>query len=286
MTLIRLGDYARCRTGDVDVVMSGDAGYVICGLPVAREGDSMLHGGKIAKGSSGLLANGPTFELPANAAIQGPSEYTSKVIRDMYFLSTTKTGKEILGRMAAAAPKTVTILPEPLPISSSAGKNERDEVVILYSPEIAINVQNERGEWMPCEPQIVLGHELIHALHDLEGTSYPKGSRDPRPPASEPEIEREEAATIGVGSHRDDFPTENALREDLGLPRRGNHLALPSDPLLAMALISLSSALKIQLNIEAIPEPIRKQLGTMQFKPPVKDLRPGPCPQRRMPTYE
>lgn len=46
---------------------------------------------------------------------------------------------------------------------------------------------------------------------------------DPAPPASEPTIEREEAATIGTGSHRGDDLTENTFRDDLGLPRRDNH---------------------------------------------------------------
>ena len=76
----------------------------------------------------------------------------------------------------------------------------------------------------------VLGHEIIHALNNAEGKHH--YGTDPAPPASEPTINEEEAATIGTGSHAADPLTENTFRNDLGQGRRDNHYgeASPTGP--------------------------------------------------------
>lgn len=48
-------------------------------------------------------------------------------------------------------------------------------------------------------PQVILGHEMTHALANSEGTH--RYGTDPSPPASEPGIEQEEAQAIGTGCH-------------------------------------------------------------------------------------
>jgi Effector protein len=57
---------------------------------------------------------------------------------------------------------------------------------------------------------IVLAHELIHALHILSGNS--RNAHD-----------EEEQFTVGLGRYEDSRITENALRTELGLPRRLSH---------------------------------------------------------------
>jgi hypothetical protein len=74
---------------------------------------------------------------------------------------------------------------------------------------------------LPQPPQVILGHEMCHALANSSGTQA-QGT-DPSPPASEPNIDQEEAQAIGTGSHNGQSPSENAIRNDLGLPRRDNH---------------------------------------------------------------
>jgi len=58
-------------------------------------------------------------------------------------------------------------------------------------------------------------------------------SHYPAAPASQPGIEEEEAQAIGTGSHSAQNPSENTLRNELGLGRRDNHFGRnpnPGDP--------------------------------------------------------
>lgn len=81
---------------------------------------------------------------------------------------------------------------------------------------------------------VILAHELIHAAHNAQGTNA-NGPYDTYPPQSGASARGEERATVGAGGtsvvapdgsvqavtdHSADAPTENSIRDDLGLPRR------------------------------------------------------------------
>ena len=51
----------------------------------------------------------------------------------------------------------------------------------------------------------------------------------PHPPASQTNIEKEEAQTIGTGSWNGTNPTENSMRSELGEPRRDNRYGSTND---------------------------------------------------------
>jgi uncharacterized Zn-binding protein involved in type VI secretion len=231
--VIRLADYADCwGPAPQDVVFEGSATFTICGLPVARKGDHMAHTGVIVEGSPHFIVGGPTFALPPEITIHGPSDFQNKVIRDMYLLSTTPSGQDMIDQIHAAG-QPVKIQPESDPFNSfCSADNHGDSMdgtgtgsTVSYNPDVAIFLYDDKGNEITSPPQLVLGHEMVHALHNSTGTAQTEDTSDPDPnaPASQPNIEKEEAQTIGTGSWNGTSPTENSMRADLGLPRRDNH---------------------------------------------------------------
>jgi uncharacterized Zn-binding protein involved in type VI secretion len=232
-SVIRIGDYGNCQSpAPLDVVFEGAATFTCCGLPVARKGDKMVHGGMIIEGSSTLLVGGPTFSLPSKMSVKGSAEFQNKVIRDLYKLSTTSSGNDLLDRIDKSN-RSVSIEPESDPHNSFCqASNDTDAMngtgsdsTVKYNPDVAISVYDDHNNKLPEAPQIVLGHELCHALHNSEGTAQTESTSDPDPnaPASQLNIEKEEAYAIGTGSWNGVSPSENSIRADLGLGRRDNH---------------------------------------------------------------
>lgn len=220
----RLADYAMCSgDGSLDVVVEGAETVLFEQLPAVRRTDGTIHGGKVALGAANVFIGGPTFTLPGNITIMGAPDFQNKVLRDLYLLSTTRSGREVLRRLGASG-KPIVIVPRENGLSADVHPLGLDPCgsLVRYNPDEVRLKYGPKGEIIPSPPQVTLGHELIHAMHYAEDSRL--SGHDPNAPASQPGIEDEEAQTIGVGSHGHEFPTENTLRDDLGLPRRANHL--------------------------------------------------------------
>lgn len=223
----RLADFAMC-TGPADVIAKGAAMVLIHGLPAARVTDMTVHGGVIMPpGAPMVLINGPVFELPPNFEIEGSPEFQNKLIRDLYLLWTTPSGRELIDRLGAAG-ETITFVPYTGNNGYCSPNNQLAARLgiptgstIQYNPDYRSNAYDSSGNLIAQPPQVILGHEMGHALANSEG-NHAYGT-DPNPPASEPNIEEEEAQAIGTGSHTGDSPSENSIRDDLGLPARDNH---------------------------------------------------------------
>jgi uncharacterized Zn-binding protein involved in type VI secretion len=222
----RISDLATC-VGPPDVIAVGAATVLVQGLPASRMGDATVHGGSIAIGLPTVLIGGPAFSLPPNFKIDGPPDFQQKTIRDLYFLSTTPTGKALIDRLGAAG-ETVTFVPTSDNNGYCSPNNGLFALLgiptgstIQYNPDYRSNAYDASGNLIAQPPQVILAHEMSHALANSEGDH--RYGTDPSPPASEPNIEEEEAQAIGTGSHTGRNPSENSLRSDLGLPARDNH---------------------------------------------------------------
>jgi uncharacterized Zn-binding protein involved in type VI secretion len=222
----RLSDLATC-VGPPDVIAMGAATVLAHGLPAARMGDATAHGGAIAKGFPMVLIGGPAFALPPNVKVTGPPDFQQKVYRDLYFLSTTPSGAEMLQRIGAKG-FPVTIVPYAGRNGVCTALNETNAEngtgsgsTVQYNPNFRSNAYDSKGNLIPQPPQVILGHEMCHAMNNANGQEA--AGTDPNPPKSEPDIDREEAQTIGTGSYEGHRPSENSIRKDLGLPRRDNH---------------------------------------------------------------
>lgn len=227
-------------------VVSQGASTVLAGqLPAAHLEHTTLHGGVIMTGSTDVLIGGPTFALPSNIVIAGGPAFQNKVLRDLFFLSQTEQGRKVLDRLAASG-KTVTIRDRQdrpfwwkddnftVPADADAPGPAVD-VVIYYDTDPARRVvYSEAGEnqsTTTTSPQVNLFHEMVHGMHMAEGTALAPDDYLPQPPgaasAGEP-YKREEARTIGdtAEGYGNESPSENALRDELGMPRR-KQIGLP-----------------------------------------------------------
>ncbi len=203
---IRLGDQANCPFGGADVVGEGAAVVRIGGLPAAAVGHKSMHAAPIGSGSHNVTIGGPTFALPPNLRVGGSAQFRNLVIRDLYLLSTTPTGREILERLERTG-SVVTIVPES--VKSSETAFEGRDSTIRYNPSDGFVAEDRDGGYITAPPQTGLGHELVHAVHVGEGTD---GKR---------EFFAEETRVRGDGMHyEDETINENRLREDLGQPER------------------------------------------------------------------
>jgi len=223
----RLGDFASCL-GPPDVLFEGASTVLVDGLPWVGRFHKTAHGGVMLMAASTVSIGDPTFSLPPQMKVKGPASFQNKVIRDMFLLSTTPTGKELLARLQAAD-QPITFIPEADPHNSFAAPTDWDKAragtptgsTVMYNPDVAITGFDAAGKSIDMPPQVVLGHELVHALNNSEGTHHL--GTDPHPPASQTNIEEEEASAVGTGSHSGDSVSENGFRRDLGLDRRDNH---------------------------------------------------------------
>lgn len=226
--VIRLADFSKCQFGaPKDVVIEGSSTVELCGLPIARVLDHMIHGGLIITGSPDVEVGGPAFKLPKVLKIKGTPEFQNQTVRDLYMISETPSGQEMFKRLDAAK--------QPVTINQHTGTNGYCSPVsgadatsgtptgssVLYNPDYRSNAFDSAGNNIAQPPQVILFHEMGHALANSEGR-HAQGT-DPTPPTSEPTIEEEEAQAIGTGSHEHEYPSENSLRRDLGLDRRDNH---------------------------------------------------------------
>lgn len=226
----RVGDFVTCvgGGGPTDVIVEGALTVLVGGLPWAGRFDKTAHGGVLLLAASTVYVGGQAFALPPQMKIKGPPDFQNKVIRDLALLAGTPSGQRLFERIEAAD-QPITIIPESNPHNSFAAPVDGAKAsagiptgsTVMYNPSVSITVYDSANNSIDEPPQMVLGHELVHALNNSNGTHH--HGIDPAPPASEPTIEEEEAATIGTGSHSGDDLTENTFRNDLGLPRRDNH---------------------------------------------------------------
>jgi uncharacterized Zn-binding protein involved in type VI secretion len=223
----RLADLLFCAGGP-DVIVKAASTVLVNGLPAARLTDMTVHGGVIvAPGALTVTIGDPAFSLPPNFKIEGTPDFQNEVIRDLYFLSTTAAGKDLIARLAAAG-QPVTFVPTNDANGYCSAKSYMmarlgipTGSTIQYNPNLTLTVYDAARNPIGEPPQVILDHEMCHALANSTGTQ--KFGTDPAAPASQPNIEEEEAQAIGTGSHNTQNPSENTLRSELGLGRRDNH---------------------------------------------------------------
>jgi hypothetical protein len=101
---------------------------------------------------------------------------------------------------------------------------------IPYDPNFSTKARDRRGNHLPFPPQLILGHELCHALAYGEGTMTSEDAADYRTDLdtsdpADPEMltmSELEGRAIGTGKYTSAWPSENSLRADVN--------SLSSDP--------------------------------------------------------
>jgi len=256
---VALADYGSCP--QQDLLGEGASLVLMGGVPAVGVGHKTTLAARVGdECSPDVFIGGPTFSLPANVTIEGGLEFKNKVIRDLYFLSTTNAGRVLLDDLArtgrhvtikplrvpreVAAPFLELPLPsflepafedgygsrtEPDPPDTPVG--EASDVTIYYDPDHSYSTLSEDDEnTTTTTPQTDLFHEFVHAEHYAEGTALPPDQWASENPVPRYPMREEEARTIGRGPWEDAGEmTENTLRDELGLPRR-DHIVASTKP--------------------------------------------------------
>ncbi len=93
---------------------------------------------------------------------------------------------------------------------ASSGKGAQS--AIRWNPQSTLTPDGERP------PFVGLGHELVHSMHNANGTTIPS--------AGDTGKQDDEHQATGIGNYADSRLTENGIREEHGLPRRDTYSGL------------------------------------------------------------
>jgi hypothetical protein len=178
--------------------------------------------------------------------IKGTKAYRDKARKRLDELKKTKEGKKILDQLASQgkAGKGVVIVPadpgdnhcsptgdwknaypEKAKKNALTGRIDVEKSGAGTTSDVGFNPDYEPKykNGKPCRsPAVGLGHELLHAVHNGNGTNLAKFS-DPTDPGTSKPSNHEEAQTIGRGAYSGDSPTDNSLRSEMGYKPRTSH---------------------------------------------------------------
>ncbi len=218
-------------------ITEGSQTVLIGGLPAARVTSATFCGGSIKSGLDTVLIGGAVEVFPYNIDAQGNPTFVADVQRAMARVYGTNTGKVFI-RGTAESGNTVTITPGGNTCTAQDGAammnpGEGCNSVVAWDP--SLHYLNSDPPGVNAGADVVLAHELIHAYHNATGTNG-NGPRDLYPNQGGTGSSRgEERQTVGtsggvshdpkgnpinLSDHSKDVPTENSLRDELGIPRR------------------------------------------------------------------
>ncbi len=165
-------------------------------------------------------------EYSEGIVIEGTPEYQAKVVAALDRLNQTETGKGLIESIGDSGKKVTIIAPDPGKGNTEFAANWNDGLYDFTNDKpgpgsdstVKFNPDRNKlnGEdWMTRDPAIGLGHELIHAHHDANGTT------DGRDNVAYKDADNKnqtapgyEVQTVGLGPHKDEPYTENKLRKD------------------------------------------------------------------------
>jgi len=171
--------------------------------------------------------------------ITGDAEFRAQTRLALDIISRLPSGQQLLQDIANSG-RTVTITEESDPngyASPHDGDHSKDgtgtDSDVSWNPNHHTTDAADATTGTPGST-VVLAHELVHASHNANGTNA-NGPYDSYPGQSGSSSRGEERATVGAGGtsitqpdgttaavpdHSGDSPTENSIRDDMGIPRR------------------------------------------------------------------
>ena len=165
---------------------------------------------------------------------EGSPEYQAAVVQDLNTFTATETGQAWQEAYAETG-RHITIRPIGAGRDYNNGYATRvhgddalmrddgtpgpgSDTIIQFNPAREGRYRGEDGEMYDRHPSDTLGHELIHGLHNGEGTN-----RRNQPDPHDPHDNQEEAQTIGVHGYEDEAITERNLLAEDGRAARPDH---------------------------------------------------------------
>ena len=161
--------------------------------------------------------------------VEGTPEFQEQALNDLSTLHNTPTGRATLDSIDNGS-HTTTIRELPMDQAPGVGGGQATRVqgndaliqpdgtpgpgsdtIIEYAPNYTPQYTDQNGDTVDGVRPAVLGHEMIHAAHNDQGTNR-RNEHDP----AEPTSNQEESQTIGINDHADAENTENDLIRELG----------------------------------------------------------------------
>jgi hypothetical protein len=173
-----------------------------------------------------------SFQVGNNIRVEGTPEFCNKALTNLSTLSSTQTGNNIINSLDNGTHQTTIreldmataqqngALATRVDSAGSTTPGTGSDTIIEYNPDLVDNTytdENGVNHTVPIES--TLGHEMIHAVHNDQGTNL-RNNAEPAEAGSN----EEESQTIGIHGHKDDPMTENNILRDMNQPiRRDDH---------------------------------------------------------------
>jgi hypothetical protein len=214
---------------DAEQADTGEPGY--CDKPRTGGGGggrkwgttNLQHAPKVKKNDDGTYSVGGD-----KLKVKGTDEYVGKTLNTLSELYNTPTGKQVMDNINNGThTTTIETLDEATARRNGALARREDpagsvtpgagsDTTIFYNPDVPDGPYTlPDGTTTDLPQSALLGHEMIHAMHNDTGTNL----RD-NPEPAEAGSNEEESQTIGIHGHKDDPITQNKILEDLGNPNR------------------------------------------------------------------
>jgi uncharacterized Zn-binding protein involved in type VI secretion len=245
---VLIGFMPAARMGDPTV----HGGVIVAGHPQTLIGGA-AGGGAYSPGSPSAmdrlavwlwnLTHGPDQQreiYSEGIIIQGDAAFRAQTRAALDRLASVNSGAKLLSQIDASG-NTVTIIPETDPNGYCTPDNLADAQTPGKGSDSTVAWNPNHHTTDPADPQggtpgstVILGHELVHANHNAHGEHH-NGPNDSYGGQRGTSSRGEERATVGAGGtnvtapdgtshtvpdHSGDDVTENAIRDDFGIPRR------------------------------------------------------------------
>jgi len=237
----RVTDMLIC-VGPPDAVQMGEP-TVQVGMAGAAGFGSLMMGLGMALGSMLGHLMGSSANPTVNIEIKGDAAFQASARAALIKIFATRSGAEWLRQMGINGQK-VTITPTNTQNGSctpgdwkNAANGKGTSSTIEWNPSFSNLDPGLPGTQGSPGAPVILFHEMTHALHNANGDER-DGPDDTFPGQSGSSARNEERSTVGTPGpitkpdgtvdnsapdYSHDVPTENSLRDDLGIPRRPSY---------------------------------------------------------------
>lgn len=225
----KLTDFCTCGLGHISPIAEGASEVLIRDLPAARLGVKTADGGVVIGGEPTVLVGSESFALPACMTIEGEPGFQALVLKKMFLISSTPSGRALLASVAEAGAhgrkvticqgngdshaETVPRLQEPRPLHGGSSLND---------PRAADGTGTDAKVYFdPGASDAKLFHETMHANDIMRGTLDERVCDNPG--GAEDKVPCFERKAIGASPYDDQkkYPfSEKTYRAERGYDKR------------------------------------------------------------------
>ncbi|HYJ90041.1 MAG TPA: type VI secretion system tip protein TssI/VgrG, partial [Pyrinomonadaceae bacterium] len=204
---------------DAEAADTGDPGYL--DKPRSGGGGGRKHHTLNGQHAPSVTRNADgTYSVGGDKLkVKGTDDFIGKTMKDLSILYNTPTGKKVIDKINSGKHETtIETLDEdtakkngglctPSNPADSKTPGKGSDSKVQYNPDVPDGgYKDQNGKDVTLPNAAMLGHELIHAVHNDQGNNL-QDNKEP----TEPDSNQEESQTIGIHGHEDDDLTHNKI---------------------------------------------------------------------------